>query len=170
MLTKYLNYSSWAAVYQNISFGFSFGLSWAQWFLLIGLMDYCDQIFLFFLIFPVILSLLQSVMILMTLLYLWHDCRDTFVGWVPCQDCLTSWCLTSPSVLTLGSCSAAVTRLRWEMKGRCSILKTQISWRDYVLNSLKSKKIRSFILAKHWIELSTSTTIVLTFGHERFNI
>ena len=50
MLTKYLNYSSWAAVYQNISFGFSFGLSWAQWFLLIGLMDYCDQIFLFFLI------------------------------------------------------------------------------------------------------------------------
>ena len=122
MLTKYLNYSSWAAVYQNISFGFSFGLSWAQWFLLIVLMDYCDQIFLFFLIFPVILSLLQSVMILMTLLYLWHDCRDTFVGWVPCQDCLTSWCLTSPSVLTLGSCSAAVTRLRWEMKGGCSIL------------------------------------------------
>ena len=99
-----------------------FGLCWAQWFLLIGLMDYCDQIFLFFLIFPVILSLLQSVMILMTLLYLWHDCRDTFVGWVPCQDCLTSWCLTSPSVLTLGSCSAAVIRLRWEMKGRYSIL------------------------------------------------
>ena len=35
---------------------------------------------------------------------------------------------------------------------------------------LKSKKIRSFNLAKHWIELSTSTPIVLTFGHERFNI
>ena len=88
--------------------------------LLIRLMDYCDQIFLFFWIFPVIVLIVaisndanDQVLLYWTQI-LWPVVRVTSVGWGPCQHCLTSWCLTSPSVSAPGPWSVAVTRLRWE--------------------------------------------------------
>ena len=99
-------------------FAFDFLTQWR--YLLIGLMDYCDQIFLFFWIFPVIVLIVaisndanDQVLLYWTQI-LWPVVRVTSVGWGPCQHCLTSWCLTSPSVSAPGPWSVAVTRLRWE--------------------------------------------------------
>ena len=86
--------------------------------LLIRLMDYCDQIFLFFWIFPVIVLIVvisndaNDQALLYWTQILWPVVRVTSVGWGPCQLCLTSWCLTSPSASAPGPWSAAVTRPR----------------------------------------------------------